>query len=208
MINYEPFFQQLVLSLIGKDKKDHQLTEAELRAAVALAFIQAVKRVAKDTEDYTVKVPIDLYRESRYYPVTVPDGFIFRDVQSVETNGYKFNAKLDGDTLILPCCPNKDVPKAWYLNVAVEPKITSGQCEFDEDFVERHFDAILLFIRYNLAMQDAMKWHSVGKADRLLNEYKKTIRQGRKVKGVIRLRQETLTDDSTCAPARASCHQC
>lgn len=208
MINYEPFFKQLVLSLIGKDKKDHQLSEGELRAAVSNAYIHAVNRAAKDSEQYLIDIPVDLYMESRYYPIVVPKEYAFIDVQSVSTNGWKYNARLDQQRLILPCCPCKDVPNAWVLKVAVTPKMTSGLCEFDEDFVERFFDPILVMIRYNLAMQDAMKWHSVGKADRLLNEYKKLIRQLRKVKGVIRMTTESLTLDSTCQPAGASCNRC
>ena len=208
MINYEPFFQQLVLSLIGKDKKDSDLTEQELRAAVANAYVLAVNQVAKDSESYIVKVAVDLYRESRRYPLIMPKGFAFVEVKEVETNGYRFNAQADGAMLVLPCCPKRDVEKAWFIHCAVVPKVTSGLCEFDEDFVEQHFEAILWLIRYFLAMQDAMRWHSVGKADRLLIEYKKAIRKLKRINKPIRLSSESLTRDSTCIPAGTHCHWC
>lgn len=206
MISYEPFFQALVVSLMTKDKKESQLNEAELRALIAMLYRQAVHRVANDTEQYLVDIPIDLYKESKVYPIVVPKDFLFLDVESVETNGYRFNGFIDNQSVYLPCCPIRDIPKAWFIKVSVAPRIASSLCEFDDDFVEKSFDAILLYIRHLLALQDMQKWAALGKADWLLIQYKKTVAALKRGKFKIVLKQGSLTNDSTPAITSTSGH--
>ena len=205
MINYEPFFHTLIASLITKDKKESQFNEAELRALISVLFRQAVHQVAIDTEQYLLDIPIDLYKETRIYPIVVPKDFLFLDVESIESNGYRFNGIIDNQAIHLPCCPIKDVPKAWFLKVAVVPRMTSMLCEFDDDFVEKAFQAILLQIRHQLALQDSQKWASLGKADWTLTQYKKTVAALKRGKLKIVLKQGSLTHDSTSATPSSGC---
>lgn len=208
MINYEPFFQLLVVGLLTKDKKDANLTEPELRALISVLYRNAVRQVAEDTELYQLVVPVDLYAESRVYPISVPEGFRYIGVKSINTNGYQFNGRVDEQVLYLPCCPNRDIPKAWFLQVAVAPAFTSAQCEFDDDFVNRCFDAILAYIRYQLAQQDMQRWASMGKADYVLREYKQAVAKVRRGKFAVQLKQESLTDDSQTMYTSSGCRRC
>lgn len=206
MINYEPFFHALIVSLITKDKKESQFDEAEFRALISMLYRQAVHQVAIDTEQYLLSIPIDLYKETSIYPIVVPKDFLFLDVESIETNGYRFNGVIDHQAIHLPCCPRCDVPKAWFLQVAVAPRITSSLCEFDDDFVEKAFKAILLQIRHLLALQDVQKWAGLGKADWTLIQYKKAVAALKRGKLKIVLKQGSLTHDSTPATPSAGCN--
>lgn len=195
LLGYEHFMPFFVAVMVSKEKKDSDLSEGELKAIIALAFMRAVKKTAHDSRRYIVSVPIDLYRETNVYPIPIPEGFIFVDVNSIETNGYTFNGSISENVITLPCCPNCDIKKAWYVNVAVEPKISSGECKFDADFIERFFEPIAAHISYQLALQDARRWANLGKSERLLLEYKRQVRSLRRLNIIIRTRNESLIDD-------------
>lgn len=199
MINYKPFLAHIAAALQGKTKTTESLTEAEIKTAVALAYKEAVVNVANDTGGYTVEVPIHLYEGLQHCDIEVPDGFrMTKVVRVVEVNAaYPKESYIDRQVLHLPCCSEKTINEAFVLELAVVPDAVSNVCEFSSDFVNGYFNSILAYMRYTLSMQTARQWHSLGVADRLLNEYRRTIKKHRNaaIQGVIKVRQERLTEN-------------
>jgi len=201
MTNYEPFLQQIVAGIQPKEKTTASLSESEIRAAVANAFKEAVTRVADDTEGYTVTAPVHVYEGVKDYPIEVPKGFSTRAVNKITENHLSWHkaAYIEDDIVRLPCCATNTVNNAYTLELAVVPDPVSDVCEFDTDFVNEYFHVILAYMRYTLSMQAARQWSSLGHADRLYNMYKKLVKQrkNKAFNGLIRIKQERLTDAST-----------
>ena len=199
MINYEPFLSHIAAALQGKEKSTASLTEAEIKAAVSLAYKEAVSKVAADTGGYTIEVPVHLYEGLKSWDLEIPEGFRMTKVVRVnEVNAaYPPAAYIDRETLHLPCCANKTINNAFILELAVIPDAISNVCEFESRFINEYFQSILAYMRYTLSMQVARQWHSLGIADRLLSEYKRGVKKHRNeaIRGTIKVRQERLTEN-------------
>lgn len=197
MVNYEPFLAHITPAIQGKVKDSNSLSEGEIRAAVSLAYKEAIHTVAKDTGGYSLSLPIHLYEGLKHYPLEVPAGFRLTKVVRVFENGAHFpkGAYFDDEVLYLPCCASKTINNAYTVRASVVPDPISSVCEFDDVFVNEYFQSILLHMRYTLSMQTARQWQSLGLADRLELMYRRSVKKHRNaaIKGVITVRSERLT---------------
>lgn len=198
-VSYEPFLQHIIAGIQPKEKSTASLSEAEIRAAVANAYKEAVARVADDSDGYTISQPLHVYEGIKDYPIDTPAGTTLRNVTKVLENHLNWPkaAYISDGVARLPCCAEKTVNNAYTLEMSVTLDAISDVCEFDTDFVNRYFHAILAYMRYTLSMQAARQWASLGHADRLYNMYKKEIKQrkNKESTGLIRLKTERLTDN-------------
>ena len=201
MVNYEPFLGPIALALQSKDKNAKSLTDAEIKAGVAIAYKEAVHEVAQRSDGYRMDIPLHIYEGVKDYPIEVPTGFRFNRLHHIHENSASLppSTYIEDEVLRLPCCATKTYNNAVTLKVSVLPSPTSSVCEYHQEFVDKYYTPILAYIRYTLAMQGPVqKWGSLGAADRLLIEYKRSIKRFRNesVQGRINIRSEKLSDVS------------
>lgn len=198
LIGYELFLADVSSAVYPKKQKDDQLTESEFKQVVAGVFLGSVIRFMKDSYLFRAELPIDLYQDVKRYDIIPPRGFLVEDVVSLQE--HKVNIPAHSHSLkeiILVCCPIKDVHSAFFVEVALSPKRSSGMCEFDEDFLEMHYDAILENMLMRLARMTARTWRSLGSVDSYKREYLKYLnkdkRQALNGGGIIRLHTRRLS---------------
>lgn len=209
MVNYEPFVAPIALAVQSKDKTAKSLSNDEVKAAVAIAFKEAIHQVAERSDGYRMDIPLHIYEGVKDYPIDVPDGFMFNKLHHIHENSASLpeSMYIEDGVLRLPCCATKTYNNAVTLKVSVLPSPTSSVCEYDQAFVDKYYTPILSYIRYTLAMQGPVqKWGSLGAADRLLAEYKRSIKRFRNesVQGRISIRSEKLTDDTHLSRTQVS----
>lgn len=198
MTNYEPFVAPIAASLQGKEKTAKSLSTPEIKAVLEAAFKESVHKVAVDTDGYHVRVPLDLFEGVKDYPIEPPAQFTFNGLVKAYENKAKLppSAFVEDGVLRLPCCATNTIENAVTLQISVLPNPINAACEYDDAFVNKYYQAILTYMRYTLSMQPAREWASLGSADRLLVEYKKTIKRFRNeaFRGRITIRAEKLSD--------------
>ena len=208
MINYETFLPYIAPAIQQKAKTSDSLTEAEIKATVAIAFKEAVINVAQDTGGYTARVPLHLYQGVKDYPIDLPSNISFDKVRQVLENHAKWPTAtvIEDGYVKLPCCAEQTINNAFTLEVAGTPNITSDDCSYDDDFINKYFDSILAYMRYTLSMQQARQWGSLGHSDRLQQAYRKSMKRhkNRAFSGTIKIINERLTDASN----KGTCHIC
>ena len=211
-VGYEAFLAPIVAAVQGKAKTTASLGEAEIRAVVATHFKIAVNRVADDTDGYIKVIPVNLYEGVQDYELAIPDGYQANRVIRVEEVNAQFptGTCVEDDIMRLPCCANKDVTHAFDLHVSVVPDIVSDVCEYDKDFINHHYQAIMMYLHHLLSMQSARQWAALGIADRLERNYLKTIKRYRnhnKFRNAkLKLKDERLTDHARTTPRSTNCH--
>lgn len=160
-VNYEVFLPVIAATIREKEKNDQQLTDSEFKAVVAVAFRDAVARFMKDTKLYRVEIPIDFWKGVRRYDIIAPEGYYVESAVSLRTGNTHLpaNYSMDDKELILnDCCPDRDIEKAVYVEAAIVPKLTMNPCEFDEEFINRHYEAILTAMEIRLFSMTNRTW--------------------------------------------------
>lgn len=129
-----------------KEDKDTQLTDAEFKAMVSILYRDAVIAFMKESKLFRIEIPIDIYAGVRRYDIIPPDGYYVESAIRLRTGRRNVprDYALDEHELILSdsCCPTCDVDEAFWVEVALVPNVTDGQCKFDADFVNRYYEAI------------------------------------------------------------------
>jgi len=196
---YELFLPAVSSALYAKKSSDDQLSELEFKQLVEIGFRDAVRQFTKDTLLYRITIPIDVYEGTQRYDIIPPEGWLVEAV--VRLRNSKINIpdrNVTYEEVRLLCCPDKDVYGAFFVEVAVSPKRLNGPCEFDCEFLERHYDAILANMMKRFYDQEERTWKNVGKSDRKLREYKTLRNQAKRRRlssdGPIKLKTRSIPD--------------
>lgn len=163
LIGYELFLPAVAAAIYGKKKNDNQVTQKELIKIVAITFRDSMIRTMKDTKLYRTEIPIDIYEGVMHYELKPPEGFIIESI--VDLNAHKIRIpknSYDLTSIDLIGCPTLDINTAFFVEVSLSAKRINGPCEFDEEFVERHYDAILANMFSRLAAMPQQMWKSLG----------------------------------------------
>lgn len=183
-----------------KEDKDTQLTDAEFRALVSILYRDAVIEFMKDTKLFRIEIPIDIYAGVRRYDLVPPDGYYIEQAVRLRTGRRNIPRDyiLDEHELLLAeeCCPRCDIDEAFWVEVALVPNITDGQCKFDADFINRHYDAILLGMQKRLYAMNR-SWFNPSLAGLRDMEYRqariKAIRGGTDSAKAVKLRYKRMS---------------
>ena len=202
-IGYELFLRAAAEALYGKESSDSQVTQSEFKDIVAGTFIDAVAQFMKDSLLYTIEVPIDLYANNKRYDLFAPEGYLIEDVVELKENKTVIPSHCkDLKSITLTCCPKKDIEKAFYAVLALSVKRSAAICEFDCDFIERYYDAILANMFKRFAAMGQRDWKSLGSVSRLERDYmnylndasRQALNGGEKVK----LHTRRMTSNASC----------
>lgn len=178
-IGYELFLPAVAAHLRSKeDQEDNwtQTTDTEFKQIVGLAFLNAVIKFMKDSLLYRVEIPIDLFYNVTRYDIVPPEGWLVESIIKLvdhkipapKTSCYTLNS------IDLPCCPNNDMPTAFFIQVAISAKRTLSKCKFNEDFIEMHYEVILNGILHRMYAMKVREWYSAGSS----LEHQKLYRNG------------------------------
>ena len=183
-VGYELFLPAIAAAVRTKEEQDKnytQLTDSEFKAIVALTFRDAVIQFTKDSLLYRVELPIDIYRDVKRYDLIPPDGWRIQTVTAVKDHKIKVPAHCTSSKdIMLTCCPNKDVSTAFFVEVSLSPKRTSSVCEFDEDFVDEYYDAILSNMFLRLSKQNARQWASLSSSETYKRDYRNFVNDAKR----------------------------
>ena len=151
----------MAANLLKKDETDDLETNEEFVSIVSTVFRDAVARYMKDSKLYRMELPIDVYEGVDRYDIIPPEGFMVLETITLLDNKIKVpKHSFSVDSIRLGCCPKKDVDKAFYVEVALGAKRINGACEFDEEFIERSYDAIHTLMLYYMASMQARTWQA------------------------------------------------
>lgn len=176
LVDYTSFIGIMAAHHVAKQEKDVLETDEEFQRIVAMVFRDAVSAYMKDSKLYTKQVPLDLYEGVKDYDIPVPEGFVVQRVVQLLENKIKIPANsYNTEQLHLSCCPLRDVSRAFYVEVALSPKRLSGACEFEEDFIERNYDAIKLHMLMEMAQMTARTWKAKVSGDDYRRQYRKMV---------------------------------
>lgn len=159
--NYELFLPHITANIREKVHKEGQLTDGEFKAIVSRTFSDSVAQVMRDTQLYQKDIPVDVYENVNRYTIEAPTGFMVEDIIDVvpdefEPVDYSIHCS---EINLIGCCPSEDISNAFYVRVALVPM--RGTCEFDSEFLNRHYEMILnLMLSKLLAMVERM-WKSL-----------------------------------------------
>lgn len=196
---YKLFLPAVAAAIAGKEKDERQLTEDELKAVVNVTFRDSAIDFMQDSLLYRESLPIDLYQDVKRYDIIPPNGFIVEDVIRFETNAVNV-PKLNHDfkSIELFCEPTRDVDRAFYVVVALVPKRGSN-CEFDDEFLERHYEAILANMFMRLSAMQGRVWRSLGQTLRYERSYMRELNQAKRRDlnggGVLKLKTKRLSSN-------------
>ena len=200
-VNYEIFLPVITAAFREKEKDDKQLTDSEFKAVVAVAFRDAVIRFMKDTKLYRTEIPIDVWKGVTRYDIVPPEGFYVESSVELKTGASHLpgSYSLDEKELVLnDCCPHHDTEKAWYVEAAIVPKVTLNPCEFDEEFVNRHYEAILTAMEIRLFGMTNRTWADSRMATLKETEYRhqrsRAVRGGTDSSKPVRIRYTRLSN--------------
>lgn len=200
-VNYEIFLPVITATIREKEKVDQQLTDSEFKAVVAVAFRDAVIRFMKDTKLYRREIPIDVWKGVTRYDIVPPEGFYVESAIELKTGKSHLPGSytLDERELVLnDCCPYEDMEKAWYVEAAIVPKVTNNPCEFDEDFINRYYEAILTAMEIRLFGMTNRTWADSRMATLKETEYRhqrnRAIRGGTDSSKPVRIRYTRLSN--------------
>lgn len=200
-VNYEVFLPVITATIREKEKSDQQLTDSEFKAVVAVAFRDAVIRFMKDTKLYRREIPIDVWKGVTRYDIVPPEGFYVESAIELKTGNSHLpgNYSLDERELILnDCCPRHDMEKAWYVEAAIVPKVTLNPCEFDEEFINRHYEAILTAMEIRLFGMTNRTWGNPSMVSYKETEYRhqrnRAVRGGTDSSKPVRVRYTRLSN--------------
>lgn len=202
LVGYEDFVGIMAANLIAKDEKDKLETDEEFQQIVSMVFRTAVAKYMKDSKLYTVELPIDLYQDTKRYDITPPEGYTVSSVIGLLENKIKIPTNsYDTKNIWLSCCPNKDVNKAFYVEVALSPKRISGPCEFDSCFIEENYDAIETLMLAKMSEMTGRSWKAKTSGELLNRRYDKMV-QGNIHDAItggscIKVKQTRLSDRAT-----------
>ena len=183
-----------------KEDKDTQLTDAEFRAMVSILYRDAVIEFMKDTKLFRIEIPIDVYAGIRRYDLIPPDGYYIESALRLRTGRRDVprSFTLDEHELLLDdaCCPQCDIDEAFWVEVALVPNITDGQCKFPAEFINRHYDAILLGIEKRLYAMNR-SWFNPSLAGLRETQYRnariRAIRGGTDSAKAVKLRYKRMS---------------
>ena len=174
--DYKPFLPSMAANFLGKKDKDTLESNSEFEAIVSQVFVDAVAQFMKDSKLYKVEVPIDLYAGVNRYDVPVPPGFTVTQVDeliagksSIPTN------RFDKKNIWLNCCPTKDIERAFYAELSLKPNRIGGPCEFDQDFVNCHYDTIETLMMAKMSDMGERTWKAKTSADVHYRAYRKML---------------------------------
>lgn len=174
-VGYELFLPAITAAVRTKEEQDKnytQLTDSEFKSIVAITFRDSAIQFMKDSHLYRVELPIDLYEDVKRYDLVPPDGFRIESVTKVLDGKAKVPPHCTSlKDVMLTCCPKRDIPTAFYVEVALSPKRAAGKCQFDEDFVDEYYDAILANMYMRLSKQTARQWASLGATETYKRDY-------------------------------------
>lgn len=203
-VGYELFLPAVAAAIAGKQKDSDQLNQSELKAVVAVVFRDSVIEFMHDSLLYRVSVPVDLYRDVKRYDLIPPDGYIIEDVVRFDENKTKIPPHThDTSSIYLTCCPKKDVDRAFYAVLALVPKRLGHACEFDAEFLEKHYDVILANMMYRLMGMEQRRWRSRGAERQYRKEYTVKLNKARRrdLSGgaVVKIKTRRLSgNDASC----------
>lgn len=168
---YELFLPAVAAAIGAKEKSDDQLTNPELRRVVKVTFRDAVIKFMRDSLLYRIELPIDLYTDVRRYDLIPPDNYLIVDV--IGFNEHKTTIppnNFNNKSITLNCCPVKDVERAFFAEVALQP-MRSHNCEFDIEFLEMYYDAILANMFFRLTSMPQRQWRLLGASRAYQRDY-------------------------------------
>lgn len=201
-VNYEVFLPVITATIREKEKNDAQLTDSEFKAVVAVAFRDAVARFMKDTKLYRVDIPIDFWKGVTCYDIIPPEGYYVESSVSLRTGNAHLprNYSMDETSLVLieGCCPDRDIEKAVYVEAAIVPKLTLNPCEFDEEFINRHYEAILTAMEIRLFGMTNRTWANPSMVSYKETEYRhqrnRAVRGGTDSSKPVKIKYVRLSD--------------
>ena len=203
LINFEPFIAPMAANLLAKKEGDDLETDEEFKSIVAIVFRDAVSQYMKDSKLYKVEVPIDIYQDVKRYDIKAPEGYSVSRVVQLKENKINIPPEChDKKSITLTCCPNQDVDKAFYVEIAIQPKRINGPCEFDECFVEDHYDAIETLMLSKMSEMTARSWKAKTSGEMLRRRYNKmvqgNIHDDTTGGSCIKVKTARLSDNATC----------
>lgn len=203
-LGYEHFLPEVALHIAPKKDEDASEVKREIKVAVQTVFRSAVGQFMRDSNLYRVELPIDIYEGVKRYEIIPPEGFMINTV--IRLREYKVNipANCYGKReVMLTCCPTKDVDEAFYVEASLLPKRT-GNCEFEEAFVEEYYDAILANMLWRLADMGARTWSLRSKAFDSKKTYREEVARAKRnhLNGgeVIKLGYKPMSSHSAPVP--------
>lgn len=196
--NYEVVFPYLVADIVSKKKRENALTEPELRLVVQNAFKLAVHKVALDTEDYKISLLVNIQADQQQYPLAIPSGFAFLKAIAVQNRMACYDQRnlIEEGQLLLYTVPKQPIPRAFILDIAIYPLMTSDRCSFSSRFINRYYLLIYLNIKWQLVNQNAQLWAGTfGQIQTLASEYSQQLTKAKltQFSGPIRLGYEKLS---------------
>lgn len=206
---YEDFLPEVGLHISPKKDVDEAETTREIKVAVQTVFRSAVIEFMRDSELYRVELPIDVYEGVQRYDLIPPEGFMVHRVVGLKDHNATVPKNcFDKKQVMLTCCPTKDLDEAFYVEVALLPK-RNQHCEFDCDFVNEHYDAILSNMLWRLADMQARTWSFTTKVDRLEKRYYKNVTKAKRnaLNGgaLLRLKVRPMSSNSIGGRNDCSC---
>jgi len=200
-IGYEDFLQEVALHIAPKKDADEVETTKEIKIAVQTVYRSAVIEFMRDSELYRTEIPIDLYKDVQRYDLIPPEGYLVHGVISLKENKINIPKNCyDKKSLTLTCCPTKDIDEALYVEVSLIPKRLE-HCEFDSDFIQEHYDAILSNMLWRLARMQARTWGFTTKVDRLEKYYRHNVIKAKRNAltggGLLTLHYEPMTSNAS-----------
>lgn len=191
------FLPVLTSALFNDD--ENQLSQSEFKQIVELVYVDAVTQVMQDTKLYKVQLPIDLYQDVKRYDIIPPNGYVVVDVDGL----LEYKSKVPKhthtlDSIELMCCPTKDIPEAFYVEVALAPKRNNDSHSFDDEFVDRYYQLIMTLMKSELLGMTERYWYDPGQSAMYKNRYwgdvntvkREAITAGSKIK----INKRRLTD--------------
>lgn len=202
-IGYELFLPAITTAVRGKKKNDNQLSDAEFKATVQIAFRDAMAEFTKDSLLYTDELAIDVYEGNQRYELIAPKGFLIEDVVEIKDHKIKVPPHcFDNNEVTLNCCPTKTVYEAFYVEVALSQMRSAGLCTYPAEFVERYYGAILQKMFSILTLQTEREWGRLTLAEFYDRKYAKALAAARRHHasggGKLIFNSPRLTDNASC----------
>lgn len=198
LTGYEIVLNEFIASLFPKKKSDDSVDEAEFKAIIKTVFIKSVIQFCDESKLYILDIPVDFYECVKSYGINTPAGFLPVSVIEIISGKYQVskNIRYDKKTLLLPVAPKMNTSKAVYVRMSIKPNRSC--CEFDSEFIDGHYDTIVLLMSHHLHMMDQRMWADLGRADRYYARYAKSLKAARSnnssTTGAITRQGYSLTD--------------
>lgn len=197
---YELFLPAVAAAVASKKKGDRELSVPELKAVVAVTFRDAIVDFIQESLLYRVSISIDLYQGVKRYDIIAPEGFIVEDIIKFQTGVLKVpKLRQDLNSIELFCSPIKDTDRAFYAVLALTPKRASN-CEFDDEFVEKHYEVILANMFMRLSTMQNRVWRSLGQSIRYERDYISRLNQAKRRDlnggGILKLKTKRLSHNA------------